>query len=72
MIQIRMWQLINCVVSRIKIIVKATSYSTIFDIPMHPLREDEKRQSFYPLKKARNSRDGHYSFEFCPLPAALA
>ena len=26
--------------------------------------------SFYPLKKARNSRDGNYSFEFCPLHAA--
>ena len=28
--------------------------------------------SFYPLKKARNSRDGNYSFEFRPLHAAHA
>ena len=34
--------LINCVVSCIIIIMKATSYSTIFDIPMRPLGEDKK------------------------------
>ena len=28
--------------------------------------------SFYPLKKGRNSRDGNYSFEFCPLHAVHA
>ena len=28
--------------------------------------------TFYPLKTARNSRDGNYSFEFCPFHAAYA
>ena len=50
-------------------IVKATSHSTIFDIPMRPLCENQKTPaSFHPLKKACNSRDGDYSFEFCTLP----
>ena len=40
--------------------LKTTFHSTIFDIPMRP------------LKKARNSSDGNYSFEFCPLHAARA
>ena len=45
--------------------VEATSHSTIFDIPMRPLCEDQKQPtSFYPLKKTRNFRDGNYSFEF--------
>ena len=35
---------INCVVSCIAIIAKATSHSTIFDIPMRPLREDQKHR----------------------------
>ena len=55
------------------ICLKATSHSTIFDIPMRPVREDQRRmKTFYTLKKARNSRDGNYSFEFCPLHAAHA
>ena len=28
--------------------------------------------TFYPLKRVRNSRDGNYSLEFCPLHAAHA
>ena len=53
--------------------VKATSHSTTLDIPMRPLREDQRSKtptSFYPLKKARSSRDGNYSFDFCSLYAA--
>ena len=52
--------------------IKATSHLTIFDIPMRPLREDKKHRHRYPLKKARISRDGNYSFEFCPLHAPHA
>ena len=36
--------LIDCVVSCIKIIVKATSHSTIFDIQMRPLGGDQKHR----------------------------
>ena len=46
--------------------VKATSHSTIFDIPMRPLREDQRHR---PLQKVRNSRDGNYSFHSI-LPVA--
>ena len=53
------------------LLLKATSHSTIVDIPMRLLREDERhRGGFTPLKKACNSRDGNYSFEFCTLHAA--
>ena len=45
--------------------IKATSDSTIFEIPMRSVRDDQRhRRRFSPLKTARNSRDGNYSFEF--------
>ena len=50
--------------------LKATSHSTIFDISMRPLREDQTATLCYPLKKVHNSRDGNYSFEFRSLHAA--
>ena len=31
--------------------VKATFHSTIFDIPMRPLREDQKHDDFLPVKE---------------------
>ena len=42
--------------------IKTTSSSTIFDISMRLLREDQKHRH----------RDGNYSFVFCPLHAAHA
>ena len=33
---------------------------------MRPLREDH---IVLPVQEGRNSRDGNYSFEFCPLHA---
>ena len=33
-------------------------------------RRSKTPTTFYPLKKARNSRDSNYSFEFCLLHAA--
>ena len=50
--------------------MKATSHSTIFDIPMRPLREDKKHR--HRVEEDRNSRDGNHSFEFCPLHIAYA
>ena len=56
--------------------LKATSHSTTFDITMRPVREDQSPgtkspTTFYPLKKARNSGNGNYSFEFYPLHTAM-
>ena len=42
--------------------VKATFHST----------EDQNTDEVSPVKEGRNSRDGNYSFEFCPLHAAHA
>ena len=47
-----------------EVTLKATSYSTIFDIPMRPVHEDQRHR--------RLSRDGNYSFELCPFHAAHA
>ena len=51
MIQIRTWQLINCVVSCIKIIVNATSHSIMFYILMRPLPEDQNTDIVLPVKE---------------------
>ena len=50
--------------------VKATSHSTIFDIPMRPLLEDKKPTSFYPLKKGATPVMVIIPFNFarCTLP----
>ena len=37
-----------------------------------PCVKIKNTDTFYPLKMVRNSRDGNYSFEFCPLHAAHA
>ena len=59
---------------RVKINIReleATFHSTIFDIPMCPVHEDQRhRHRFTRPEEDRNSRDGNYSFEFCPLHAA--
>ena len=34
----------ECTVARLAINLKATSHSTIFDIPMRPLREDQRHR----------------------------
>ena len=41
--------------------LKATSHSTIFDIPMRPCVKI--KNTVLPVKEGRSSRDGNYSFE---------
>ena len=46
--------------------------SSVLNQVLAHLSENKKMTSFYPLKKACNSRYSNYSFEFCPLHAAHA
>ena len=51
---------------------KGTAHSTIFDIPMRPMREDQTLTTFFQLKTVHHFRNGNYSFEFCSLHAGHA
>ena len=37
-------------ISKIKMLLKATSHSTIFDILMRPMREDQRHRDVLPVK----------------------
>ena len=52
--------------------VKSTFNSTISDVPMRPVSEDQRQRRRFTVKTVRNFRNGNYSFEFCPLHAVHA
>ena len=58
-------------------LLRATSHSTIFDIPMHQVREEPRVKNkdtddVLPTKEGLQPRDGNYSNGLCLLHAPHA